>query len=87
MQPPEKQQLFKSTQLLEDAKKLAEVKVENDDILAMVFQRDGELVQRQAVVLPHFIATLQHHLCSKCVRFGHAGAKKRFSLFSLSLLP
>eukprot|EP00200_Dunaliella_tertiolecta_P019086 CAMPEP_0202405868 /NCGR_PEP_ID=MMETSP1128-20130828/7366_1 /ASSEMBLY_ACC=CAM_ASM_000463 /TAXON_ID=3047 /ORGANISM="Dunaliella tertiolecta, Strain CCMP1320" /LENGTH=148 /DNA_ID=CAMNT_0049010579 /DNA_START=127 /DNA_END=574 /DNA_ORIENTATION=- len=31
-QPPEKQQLFKGTQLLEDARKLAEAKVENDDV-------------------------------------------------------
>ncbi|KAF5830190.1 ubiquitin-related domain-containing protein [Dunaliella salina] len=39
-QPPEKQQLFKGTQLLEDARKLAEAKVENDDVIAMVFQQD-----------------------------------------------
>ena len=41
-QPPEKQQLFKQNTLLEDAKKLADLKVENDDILAVTFMQDGE---------------------------------------------
>jgi transcription elongation factor B subunit 2 len=41
-QPPEKQQLFKNNMLLEDAKKLADLKIENDDVLAVAFQQDGE---------------------------------------------
>lgn len=42
-QPPEKLQLFinKNAQLLEDAKKLAEAKVENDDILALAIMQEG----------------------------------------------
>ncbi|KAJ9506499.1 ubiquitin-related domain-containing protein [Haematococcus lacustris] len=41
-QPPENQQLLKGTMLLEDAKKIAEMKVENDDILALtLMQPDG----------------------------------------------
>ena len=41
MQPPEKQQLFKGNTLLEDAKKLAELKVENDDVLAVTYMQEG----------------------------------------------
>jgi hypothetical protein len=33
--------------VLEDAKKLADLKVENDDILALCFMQDGESCQRQ----------------------------------------
>mmetsp|Transcript_19766 Transcript_19766/g.58651 ORF Transcript_19766/g.58651 Transcript_19766/m.58651 type:complete len:95 (+) Transcript_19766:91-375(+) len=41
-QPPERQQLLKETTVLEDAKKLADLKVENDDVLAVTFmQEDG----------------------------------------------
>ncbi|KAG1678871.1 hypothetical protein FOA52_003539 [Chlamydomonas sp. UWO 241] len=36
-QPPEKQQLLKGTTVLEDAKKLADLKIENDDVLAVTF--------------------------------------------------
>lgn len=39
-QPPEKQQLFKVNTLLEDAKKLVDLRVENDDILALTFQQE-----------------------------------------------
>mmetsp|Transcript_30945 Transcript_30945/g.63853 ORF Transcript_30945/g.63853 Transcript_30945/m.63853 type:complete len:95 (+) Transcript_30945:64-348(+) len=39
-QPPEKQQLLKDTTVLEDAKKLADLKVENDDVLAVTFMQD-----------------------------------------------
>lgn len=42
-QPPEKQQLHKNSTLLEDAKKLAELKVENDDVLAVTLMQDGEM--------------------------------------------
>ena len=41
MQPPERQQLYKNSTVLEDAKKLAELKVENDDILAVTFMQGG----------------------------------------------
>ena len=41
MQPPERQQLYKNNTVLEDAKKLAELKVENDDILAVTFMQGG----------------------------------------------
>mmetsp|Transcript_2449 Transcript_2449/g.4107 ORF Transcript_2449/g.4107 Transcript_2449/m.4107 type:complete len:90 (+) Transcript_2449:197-466(+) len=39
-QPPEKQQLFKNNVPLEDAKKLADLRVENDDVLALTFLQD-----------------------------------------------
>ncbi len=42
LQPPEKQQLYKGTTVLEDAKKLVDLRVENDDILALTFQQEGE---------------------------------------------
>lgn len=41
LQPPERQQLHKGNSVLDDAKKLAELKVENDDILALCFLQDG----------------------------------------------
>eukprot|EP00798_Chlamydomonas_sp_ICE-L_P021947 gene21947-28993_t len=41
-QSPENQQLFKNGTLLEDAKKLSELKIENEDVLAATFmQEDG----------------------------------------------
>jgi transcription elongation factor B subunit 2 len=45
-QPPEKQQLHKSTTLLDDSKKLAELKVENDDVLAVTFLQDGKIFRQ-----------------------------------------
>lgn len=39
-QSPEKQQLHKGSVLLEDAKKLADLKVENDDVLSVTFMQD-----------------------------------------------
>jgi len=44
-QPPERQQLLKETTVLEDAKKLADLKVENDDVLAVTFMQEGELAR------------------------------------------
>ncbi|KAK9824295.1 hypothetical protein WJX72_009223 [[Myrmecia] bisecta] len=42
-QPPESQRLYKGATLLEDAKKLADLKVENDDIIALTYlQEDGQ---------------------------------------------
>jgi hypothetical protein len=41
-QPPDKQALFKGTLVLEDAKKLSDMRVENDDVLALTFLQDGE---------------------------------------------
>lgn len=40
-QPPEKQQLLKGSLVLEDAKKLADLKVENDDVIALTFMQEG----------------------------------------------
>lgn len=41
-QTPDKQRLFKGAMQLEDSKKLAEMQIGNDDILAMTFcQADG----------------------------------------------
>eukprot|EP00198_Chlamydomonas_reinhardtii_P004821 XP_001694157.1 predicted protein [Chlamydomonas reinhardtii] len=41
-QPPESQQLFKGQAVLEDARKLIDLKVENDDVLALCYlQPDG----------------------------------------------
>jgi len=41
-QPPEKVQLVKEEQALEDARKLSDLKVENDDVVAMCYlQGDG----------------------------------------------
>lgn len=41
-QAPEKQQLHKGAVLLEDAKRLADLKVENDDVLAVSFMQEGQ---------------------------------------------
>ncbi|KXZ49506.1 hypothetical protein GPECTOR_21g732 [Gonium pectorale] len=41
-QPPESQQLHKGQTVLDDAKKLIDLKVENDDVLALCYlQPDG----------------------------------------------
>ncbi|GLC45563.1 hypothetical protein PLESTB_001206600 [Pleodorina starrii] len=41
-QPPESQQLYKGQTVLEDARKLLDLKVENDDVLALCYlQPDG----------------------------------------------
>jgi hypothetical protein len=42
LQPPDQLQLWKEEALLEDAKKLAELKIENDDVVAMCYQTAGE---------------------------------------------
>jgi transcription elongation factor B subunit 2 len=42
-QPPEKQQLLKGSLVLEDAKKLADLKVENDDVVALTLMNEGTL--------------------------------------------
>lgn len=76
LQPPEKQQLFKGTQLLEDARKLAEAKVENDDVIAMVFQQDGRwmhsLFTRTPSALYRFLATSlsAHQACTFPAKTG-----------------
>ena len=41
LQSPEQQQLSKDGVVLEDAKKLADLKIENEDILAVVFAQEG----------------------------------------------
>ncbi len=42
LQPPESQQLWKGQTVLEDAKKLIDLKVENDDCLALCYLQPGE---------------------------------------------
>lgn len=44
LQTPDKQRLFKGAMQLEDSKKLAEMQIGNDDILAMTFCQAGELI-------------------------------------------
>jgi hypothetical protein len=41
MQPPEKVHLIKGEQPLEDARKLSDLKVENDDVVAMCYLQPG----------------------------------------------
>jgi hypothetical protein len=41
LQSPDQLQLWKEEALLEDAKKLAELKIENDDVVAMCYQTAG----------------------------------------------
>lgn len=41
VQPPDQLQLWKEEVVLEDAKKLADLKVENDDIVVMCYQDAG----------------------------------------------
>eukprot|EP00891_Asterochloris_glomerata_P003937 jgi/Astpho2/3937/e_gw1.00063.222.1_t len=40
-QPLESQRLYKDGTLLEDARKLADLKIENDDVLALTFNVGG----------------------------------------------
>jgi hypothetical protein len=54
LQSPDKLQLLKETreasgqyQPLDDAKKLAELKVENDDVVALAYLKEGEQQQQQ----------------------------------------
>jgi hypothetical protein len=42
LQPPDKQQLSKEGVILDDARKLCDLKVENDDVIAMCYQLDGK---------------------------------------------
>jgi hypothetical protein len=41
LQPPDQLQLWKDQVVLEDAKKLADLKVENDDVVVMCYQNAG----------------------------------------------
>ena len=41
LQPPDKVQLVKEEQALEDARKLSDLKVENDDVVAMCYVQGG----------------------------------------------
>jgi len=43
LQPPDQQQLRKDGAALEDARKLAELRIENDDVLALCFKLEGGL--------------------------------------------
>lgn len=43
VQPPESQMLYKDEAPLEDARRLAELHVENDDILALTFLQEGRV--------------------------------------------
>jgi hypothetical protein len=42
LQPPDQLQLWKEEVVLEDAKKLADLKVENDDVVVMCYANSGE---------------------------------------------
>lgn len=42
LQPPDQLQLWKEEAVLDDAKKLADLKVENDDVLALCYATEGE---------------------------------------------
>ena len=44
---PERQQLYKDGNLLEDDRSLAELKIETDDALTLVLQQDGERWQKK----------------------------------------
>jgi hypothetical protein len=41
LQPPDKVQLCKGSSPLEDAKRLSDLKIENDDIIGMCFVQPG----------------------------------------------
>lgn len=49
LQPPDQLQLWKAEVVLEDAKKLADLKVENDDVVVMCYANAGERVLTQAM--------------------------------------
>ncbi len=42
VQPQENQRIYKDGTVLEDAKSLAELKIENDDVLALTYKQEGE---------------------------------------------
>jgi hypothetical protein len=42
-QPPDQLQLYKDQVVLEDAKKLADLKIENDDVVALCYAQAGAL--------------------------------------------
>jgi hypothetical protein len=46
-QPPENQMLYKDEAPLEDARRLAELHIENDDILALTFLQEGRVLVAQ----------------------------------------
>lgn len=41
-QPSDQQRLYKDSVLLEDEKSLADLRVENDDVLALTYKREGK---------------------------------------------
>ena len=52
LQAPDKQRLFKGTTQLEDSRKLADMQVGNDDVLAMTFCQSGEGTQTMRLKQP-----------------------------------
>ncbi len=60
-QAPDKQRLFKGSIQLEDSKKLADMQIGNDDVLAMTFCQPGEgtsnLSDMQLQIYPGIICT------------------------------
>lgn len=42
LQPQDQQQLYKNGTVLEDVKSLAELKIENDDVLALTYRKEGQ---------------------------------------------
>jgi hypothetical protein len=71
LQSPDKLRLLKEVREasgqylpLDDAKKLAELKVENDDVVAMVYLKEGEQQQQQHTVVCAMQSAFQGPLCS-----------------------
>uniref|UniRef100_A0A061RKD2 Ubiquitin-like protein n=1 Tax=Tetraselmis sp. GSL018 TaxID=582737 RepID=A0A061RKD2_9CHLO len=51
-QPPENQQLFKDEVKLDDARRLAEVHVENDDVLALTLMKEDGTFEEIDITSP-----------------------------------
>lgn len=50
-QPQESQRLYKDTTVLEDGKSLADLKVENDDVLGLTYKQEGRRLKVWQAVL------------------------------------
>ena len=64
-QAPETQRLYLGKTMLEDAKQLAELKVENDDVLALTYQLTG--TQVLMLLAYGFKMCLPYAVSSACV--------------------
>jgi ribosomal protein L7/L12 len=68
LQSPDKLQLLKEVREasgqylgLDDAKKLADLKVENDDVVAMTYMKEGEQQRQQQLAMQHAFVSLQRY--------------------------